>query len=43
MLALGLVGTPTGDRAILAIAWCVGIAPAGHLWARRLCNRLPAR
>jgi ABC-2 type transport system permease protein len=34
-----LTGTPTGDNAILAIAWCVAIASASYLWARRLYAR----
>jgi hypothetical protein len=29
--------------AILAIAWCAGIALVGYLWARSLYNRLPTR
>jgi ABC-2 type transport system permease protein len=29
-----LNGTPSAGYAITAIAWCVGIALAGYLWAR---------
>ena len=29
-----LNGTPSGGKAIVAIAWCVGIAGVGYLWAR---------
>ena len=28
-----LMGTPIGNSAILAVAWCVGIALVGYLWA----------
>lgn len=38
-----LVGTPIGGSAILAVAWCAGIALVGYLWARSLYNRLPSR
>ena len=38
-----LVGTPIGDSAPLAVAWCLVIAAAGYLWALRLYERLPAR
>ena len=38
-----LLGTPIGNSAILAVAWCVGIALAGYLWAIRLFNRDPVR
>lgn len=34
-----LLGTPTGDSAVLAIAWCVGIALFGYLCARAVYNR----
>ena len=34
-----LLGTPIGGSAYLAIAWCVVIALAGYLWAKRLYNR----
>ena len=38
-----LLGTPIGDSAIVAVAWCVGISVLGYLWSRRLYERLPAR
>jgi ABC-2 type transport system permease protein len=38
-----LMGTPIGDNAIIACAWCVGIALLAYLWAKRLYNRHPVR
>jgi ABC-2 type transport system permease protein len=38
-----LSGTGAGTSAIAAIAWSVGIALAGYLWARHLYNRRRAR
>lgn len=38
-----LSGTGAGTNAIAAIAWSVGIALAGYLWARHLYNRRRAR
>jgi len=38
-----LLGTPIGNSAYGAIAWCVGIALVGYLWARALFNRDPVR
>jgi ABC-2 type transport system permease protein len=38
-----LLGTPIGDDAIIATAWCVGIALAGYLWSKKLFNRDPSR
>jgi ABC-2 type transport system permease protein len=38
-----LTGTPIGNDAFLAVAWCVGIATVGYLWARTLYDRLPTR
>jgi ABC-2 type transport system permease protein len=38
-----LLGTPVGDSAIVAVAWCAVIAAAGYVWALRLYERLPAR
>ncbi|MGH3924714.1 MAG: ABC transporter permease, partial [Pseudonocardiaceae bacterium] len=38
-----LLGTPIGNTAIIAIAWCVAIALLAYLWAKRLFNRHPAR
>jgi ABC-2 type transport system permease protein len=37
-----LTGAPIGDSGIIAVAWCLGIAVAGYLWARRTFNRGPA-
>jgi ABC-2 type transport system permease protein len=37
-----LLGTPIGNNAIIALAWCAGIALAGYLWSRKLYNRDPA-
>jgi ABC-2 type transport system permease protein len=34
-----LMGTPTGDRALIALAWCVGIGLVGILWSRVAYNR----
>jgi ABC-2 type transport system permease protein len=34
-----LTGTSFGNDGILAVAWCVGIAAASHLWALRLYER----
>jgi ABC-2 type transport system permease protein len=38
-----LLGTPIGDSAILATAWCTGVTLVGYLWAKRLFNRDPSR
>src|SRR6266700_2629670 len=38
-----LLGTPIGNSAVLAVAWCVGLALAGYLWARAVYNRNPVR
>ncbi len=38
-----LLGTPIGDNAIIAIAWCIGITLACYLWARKLFSRDPSR
>jgi len=40
-----LTGTPIGSNAVIAVAWCAGIALLGYLWARRLYSRhpIPAR
>lgn len=38
-----LLGAPTGDNAIIAIAWSIGITLAGYLWARKLFSRDPSR
>jgi ABC-2 type transport system permease protein len=36
-----LMGTPIGDSAVQAVAWCIAIALGGYLWAKRLFNRDP--
>jgi ABC-2 type transport system permease protein len=38
-----LMGTPIGNSAVLAVAWCVAITLVGFFWARALFNRDPAR
>jgi ABC-2 type transport system permease protein len=38
-----LLGTPIGDSAALAVAWCVTLSIAGYLWATRLYERDRAR
>ncbi len=38
-----LLGTPIGNRAVIAIAWCLGIAFLSYLWARRLFDRHATR
>ncbi len=38
-----LLGTPIGGAGLLAVAWCVGVAGVGLVWARRLYDRLPVR
>jgi hypothetical protein len=34
-----LTGTPIGDNAVSAIAWCLGFALIGYLWSRSLFHR----
>jgi ABC-2 type transport system permease protein len=36
-----LLGTAIGNNAVIAVAWSVGIALAGYLWAKKLYNRDP--
>ena len=36
-----LLGTPIGDQAWIAVAWCLALSIAGYLWARRLYERVP--
>jgi ABC-2 type transport system permease protein len=36
-----LLGTAIGSSAVIAVAWCVGIALVGYLWAKKLYNRDP--
>ena len=38
-----LMGTPTGNSAIISVAWCAAITLVGYLWAKKLYNRDPAR
>jgi ABC-2 type transport system permease protein len=38
-----LLGTPIGNSAVIAVAWCAGIALVSYLWARKLYNRDPVR
>jgi ABC-2 type transport system permease protein len=38
-----LTGGPLGMNAVIAVAWCLGIALVGYLWAKRLFNRDPSR
>lgn len=38
-----LLGTAIGSSAIVAVAWCVGIALGSYLWARHLFSRERAR
>lgn len=38
-----LLGTAIGNSAVLAVAWCVGIALVGYLWSRAVYNSEPAR
>jgi ABC-2 type transport system permease protein len=38
-----LLGTPIGNSAVLAVAWCVGLSLVGYLWARAVYNRDPVK
>jgi ABC-2 type transport system permease protein len=38
-----LAGTVVGGGAVIAVAWCGGLALVGYLWARALFNRDPVR
>jgi ABC-2 type transport system permease protein len=38
-----LLGTPLAGHGLVAVAWCLGLAAAGYLWARALFNREPRR
>src|SRR6266566_4962613 len=38
-----LLGTPIGNSAVLAVAWCAGLTLIGYLWARAVYNRNPVR
>jgi len=33
-----LLGTPIGNSAVLAVAWCAGLTLVGYLWARAIYN-----
>jgi ABC-2 type transport system permease protein len=37
-----LTGTPIGNDAVVALAWCLALSLAGYLWARAAFNRDPA-
>jgi ABC-2 type transport system permease protein len=37
-----LTGTEIGNSGWISIAWCVGIALVGYLWAKKLYNRDPS-
>jgi ABC-2 type transport system permease protein len=34
-----LLGTPIGNSAILAVAWCIGLSLVGYFWAHAIYNR----
>ena len=38
-----LLGTPIGNNAILAVAWCAVLALVGCLWSRAVYNRDPVK
>ena len=38
-----LLGTPIGNNAILAVAWCAVLALVGYLWSRAVYNRDPVK
>ncbi len=38
-----MIGGHVGSTAMIAVAWCVGIALAGYVWAKHLFNRDPSR
>ena len=38
-----LLGTPIGNSAILAVAWCAGLSLVGYLLARAVYNRDPVK
>ncbi|WP_426512861.1 ABC transporter permease [Dactylosporangium sp. McL0621] len=38
-----LMGTPIGNSAIIAVAWCAAIALGGYLWSKKLFNRESTR
>jgi ABC-2 type transport system permease protein len=38
-----LAGTPVGNHAVVAAAWCAGVSLLSYLWAKRLFSRRPVR
>lgn len=38
-----LLGGPVGSHGWLAVAWCIGIALVGYIWAQAAFNRRAAR
>ena len=34
-----LLGTSIGDSAVIAVAWCAGIAAVSYLWAKNTFNK----
>ena len=38
-----LTGTPIGNDAIVAVAWCLGLAAVGYVWSRTRYNRYVTR
>jgi ABC-2 type transport system permease protein len=38
-----LLGTAIGNSGVSSVAWCIAIALAGYLWAKKLYNRDPVR
>ncbi|AWS47955.1 ABC transporter permease [Streptosporangium sp. 'caverna'] len=34
-----LLGTPIGNSAVIALAWCAGIAVVSYLWAKNIFNK----
>jgi ABC-2 type transport system permease protein len=38
-----LLGTPIGNSAVLAVAWCAGLTLVGYFWARAVYNRNSVR
>jgi ABC-2 type transport system permease protein len=38
-----LLGSPIGNNAVIAIAWCLAITVGSFLWARKLFSRDPVQ
>jgi ABC-2 type transport system permease protein len=38
-----LLGTGIGNKAWLAVAWCVALTVVGYVWAKKLYSRDPSR